>query len=601
MRTILLSLFFIFLAIDCNATMNNDKIKIDSDTLIAGKQYEVRIDKETNGKTLYLVLFFKSIHNPVYSYNVIEMEDKGSYYSAKFNIEPSYYFLRVDISDSAKFLEEYGTASWLILKEDSTMFPQTYYELLLNGTIDDYLKIFNKCRKAYPDDIGIYIIKWYFEGNKGLGKKENLLNDINYIENNFKQNGDYYLTLVIGYKLLNDVEKLKQSLKNLSMQTSQLLFNDIITTLLNDILQTKVNKSLLGNEYKDMIINLMENNKDSYFTIRRLSSLISIDISNVNLLNELLVTEKYYYYNLLLKKYYVLIFNSIQDSSSEIEKIENICEKAYNNIKESFLEGKNYGFTQLPRKQIFYELKYLKFIKRKEYQNAINTRIEQNNVYDKNETDLIASNYEEISDIYLNKLYNLDSSLVYAIKSYDMIKNNNKIIKRLEDLKNTYFKSELGLNTWIDSIKLESRKIKSSNISINEKNITDQETYIKMEHNIKINLNKPIKETILFYYTTTCGPCKIVFDQIKKYHNFLDSNKINIIFISPESKDVIEEFKANINIKYDYVTNGEELRRVFNVQSEPVLIFINESGKILNRLNGVSEKWDFREYINKFF
>lgn len=194
-----------------------------------------------------------------------------------------------------KFIEDYGSPNWLILKEDSTLFPQTYYEYLVESQKNVYMKIFDECRAHYPKDLGIFLIKWYYEGTNNLAKKENLLKDVNYIENNFPQNGDYYLTLTVGYKLLNEIDKFNESLKNLSTQTSQLLNNDRVTAILNDILQTRINKSIDVNKNKDVIIKLIENNSKTYFSIRRLSSLISNDLSNVKLLNDILESEKFYY------------------------------------------------------------------------------------------------------------------------------------------------------------------------------------------------------------------------------------------------------------------------------------------------------------------
>lgn len=597
MKTKLILLCIVLLTSSFNFINCNDKIILDKDTLFENKQYEAKIKKENNDKEYYLVLFFKSIKYPVYSYEAIKMEDNGSFYTVKFKIQPLSYMLTINISDGEKFIEDYGSPSWLILKEDSTFFPQTYYEYLVESQKDVYMKIFDKCRAHYPKDLGIFLIKWYYEGTNDLAKKENLLKDVNYIENNFSQNGDYYLTLTVGYKLLNEMDKFNESLNNLSTQTSQLLNNDRVTAILNDILQTRINKSIDVNNNKDVIIRLIENNSKTYFSIRRLSSLISNDLSNVKLLNDILESEKFYYYKLLLKKYQLLINNSVKDSSLTIKEIENIFENAYKNIRETFLEGKNYGFHLLPRKQIFYEIKYLKFFISKDYRNAINTILEQNNVYDKDETYNIATNYGRISDIYLKYLYNLDSSLSYAIKYYDLIKDKDAISK-LENIKNTYFKSEMDLNTWIDSIKLDSRKNKNSN---NNNTLINNSTLINLDNNISINLNQPLKKIILFFYSTTCGPCKIIFNQIKKNKDFIKSNKFNIVYISAETKNIVEKFKTDINFNFDYVKNGDELRKLFKVVNEPVLVYINENGEVLNKQNGVSEKWDLQDSFNTFF
>lgn len=242
-------------------------------------------------------------------------------------------------------------------------------------------------------------------------------------------------------------------------------------------------------------------------------------------------------------------------------------------------------------------MKYLKSFKNKDYQNAINTILEQNNVYDKDETYNIATNYGQISDIYLKYLYNLDSSLSYAIKYYDLIKDKDAISK-LENIKNTYFKSEMDLNTWIDSIKLASRNNKNSN---NNNTLINNSTLINLDNNISINLNQPLKKTILFFYSTTCGICKIIFNQIKKNKDFIKSNQFNIVYISAETKNIVEKFRTDINFNFDYVKNGDELRKLFKVVNEPVLVYINENGEVLNKQNGVSEKWDLQECFNTFF
>lgn len=579
----------------CLTPISRNEIVFSSDTLITQNKYTAKIINNSKEEEMFLQIFCKSSKFPYYSYKIFKFNKNKNGYDTDFVIDDSVYYVQFDISNGKKLIEENNTIQKLVFQRDSNLLTQSFYELLINSKPDNYLNVFKECRKTFPYDLGIFLIKWLYEGKYNLAVKKELISELKYIEDNFPKNGDYFLVLTVGYKLIKFQDEFIRNFIQLSKSTTNLLNNDIISNILNDVLNTKIDKSLENNENKNLILNLMNKNRFSYFTERRLISLISSEIVDINLLNELISKDNYHFYNLLLKKYYYLIINNIEDSIKVLSDIEYKFEYAYKNLFEIYNEGKNCSFGILPNKQIFLEFKFVKFNKLKKYNEVISTLQEQIDYTPKNETYLISSNYERISDVYKNNLYNIDSSLIYLIKAYDLNSKNQNIKNKISKIKNDYFNSQLDLNLWIDSIRLENKRITASR----KLNICNLEIIFENERIVK--LNNPNKNILLFFYSTTCDPCEIIFDQIGKNQDLLNKTNTEVIYISNEKLNEIKEFLKNKKINIDIVKNSNEINNYFDIVGVPVIIFINHNGMILNRQNGVSEKWRLDENLNLFF
>lgn len=604
MKILQLFIFFIIILIiqSCESTNFDNLIELNSDSLFAQKEYTINIQIDDDYKDIYGQLFYKSTNPPHYFYKVVKFKRiKNNYYEAKFKIDEHSYFLNIDISDGKKILNKFKSTRKYIFRNDGTHFKQSLYEILLGSDTSNYLEVFNFTQKLYPNDLGIFLIKWYFEGTNNMADKNTLMKDIEKINDLAQNNGDYYLALSVAYKLLKIEKEFLKYFSVAATMKCDMLNNDLICKISNDILSAGVQKSLDNNNNRDLIIKLVKNNINSFFTTKRLTSIITNDIVDINLINSILKIDDYHYYNLLIKKYQMLIGNYVDDSLNTIKQIEDEFEYAYQHLSITFLNNKNYNFSMIPYKQIFYELKRIRFIKQNDFSGAIQTILDQNEVYDKSEVSLIASNYERISDIYLNNLFNLDSSLYYAIKSLELVDKNKKILKKIENIKDNFFYTNLDLKTWIDSIKIHMKKRNKGISTIKKEDVDNISNFVIMGSGSQINLNNPKMNSVLFFYSTTCGPCKIIFQQIKKNKEFISSKKINLVYISSEDKQVLNEFMKSINLKFDYVLNFQDLRDYFNVQSVPVLIYINKDGKILNYQNGVSEEWLLTEEFMKYF
>ena len=90
------------------------------------------------------------------------------------------------------------------------------------------------------------------------------------------------------------------------------------------------------------------------------------------------------------------------------------------------------------------------------------------------------------------------------------------------------------------------------------------------------HLDKPV---FLEFYTTWCGPCKLmdrdVFTHYETAH-FLNDNFVN--------------YKVNAE-----QANGPDLATIYGVKSFPTLLFLDETGKVLLRHEGVAYQKTLKE------
>ena len=80
----------------------------------------------------------------------------------------------------------------------------------------------------------------------------------------------------------------------------------------------------------------------------------------------------------------------------------------------------------------------------------------------------------------------------------------------------------------------------------------------------------------------------------------LRKKNIELIFIAQDKVDLIDKIKLKYKLNYKMVKNAKQIFDKYSVSAVPVLIYINTEGKILNKINGLSENWSLEETLEFF-
>src|SRR5690606_23440480 len=149
---------------------------------------------------------------------------------------------------------------------------------------------------------------------------------------------------------------------NLSKNECRLFNNEITASIFNDIFKSGIQTDINKNLYVLNLINIINKNPYSFFTIRTLCSPYKskYDVEFIPVIFNLLKKENYSYCNLLIKLYSILTFNCMPDSIDLTDSIEKEILNMYSNKLQLYKSGKNAYFTQLPDYQIFNEIRYHK-------------------------------------------------------------------------------------------------------------------------------------------------------------------------------------------------------------------------------------------------
>lgn len=475
----------------------------------------------------------------------------------------------------------------------------SYYELLENATNDNYLNIFNQSVLKYPENIGIYLVRWKYEGGNNLANKDSLLQQIAYLKQNFYKNPDIHFVLSIAYKLINDEDKCIKELNNLSKNECRLFNNEITASIFNDIFKSGIQTDFKNNQYELSLMKIINQNPYTFFTIRTLCSPYKskYDVENIQVIINLLKKENYNYCNLLMKLYTVLTFNCLPDSIALADSIEMEFLNMYNNKLQLFKSGKNAYFSQLPNYQIFNEIRFHKNCKILKFQNAIDICLENIAYSIKNyNSHLLLNDYLRIANIFENNLFLIDSALINYILAYDLKIKKDEVKKELVRIYENYTDKSQIFEFWLDSVKL----VLLSKSRLNQKILKNSKSEIKFSNNSTINLENPQKNILLFFYNYTCNPCKYVFQSIKENKDEILNSNTKIIFVTNDSKHEIELMEKKFDIKINQITNSHEIFKNYKVTSSPVLICLNKEGKILNRQEGANRDFNILELLSFF-
>ncbi len=595
-------LFIIIILIQaCKEAKENSNIEdftFSSQDFKAENQYTIKCNNKKYNN-LYLYIIKKTYSDQNYQCELIKFNLRVEDHIADFQIDEKTYFATFIVFNKGSEYNELYRREAIVKKRDNTLSLYAYYELLYIAKPDEYLKIFSEAQTQYPDDFGIYLVKWQYEGMNGRASRDNLKNDLNYIQNKKTNSGERNLILSMGYKLLKNSSKQTMYFALASESKINILNNDIITSAINDVLEIGKQNNLNMRPNESNLINLLENNPNSYFTLRNIvsSSKSIYDSSLIKLINQNLNDDEFYYFELLESKLTRLTFSFLPDSSKEISEIIDIFKRSYAN-NQNGVSGCNSVF--MPKEASLLEVAFWANYKSELYNSAIETCLRKIEIFKKNYNySIINYEYERIVDIYQNKLHEIDSALIYLFEGEEVSLKKSKIN---DAFMNIFLQNkENNKQTFLEWKSTTKTRLMSANAKGKSNSSIDNLENIILQDGPSFNLLHPSKNLILFFYSFNCGPCKILFEQMTNAKIMeLRKKNIELIFIAQDKVDLIDKIKLKYKLNYKMVKNAKQIFDKYSVSAVPVLIYINTEGKILNKINGLSENWSLEETLEFF-
>lgn len=98
------------------------------------------------------------------------------------------------------------------------------------------------------------------------------------------------------------------------------------------------------------------------------------------------------------------------------------------------------------------------------------------------------------------------------------------------------------------------------------------------DQNFEIEISKSKSPMVIDFYTTWCGPCKLILPMVEE--------------IAKEYEGRVTVIKVNADI-------CPKITREYNVMSVPTLVFLNRDKKLVNLISGFHNKDIFIKQINE--
>lgn len=596
---ILLTLLLGFISLLTFSACNSfEETGLYHDKLISGTNNKIILSYPNRAdKQLYLELFIISEDEPCYKNVVLPLEFNNNTSAIEYNFSRRDAMVKFCVTDGDSVILDFNKYNHIVSKEGKTNIYSYYYNLL-NSDSTDVFKVFWEAKKDYPDDVGLYPILWNSMNANGIRNIDSLKFQIGRITSNYQNTNDKYLVLSIGYNILGNTDSTLFFLGKCVTGKISIINNDIISTITNGLLDAK--EINLSKSMKDSLNNLLiENNPNSYYTLKQLTSLGKRpkNTDYYEMLKQAINSKNYFYSQLLFSMYSYLIFSDAKDSLNVINDYERLIEDIYNHPLEAYKNGHNANFTTLLNKNIFNEMKYWKSYKSEDYRNAaVICKANFYNILVENNDQLTFSNAKRISKLYVDKLNNVDSALKYLILCKHFVKETETEV--LNELKNNFFDKwkNVGFEAWVDSLtNVHETEFKRNYVQI------PSSTLIKFDNEtIKIGSQK--EKLFLVFYSKTCGVCKFIFKDLSKNKQQLSSfkDKLRVIYIADEPKSTIEIFREKYGLDFKHIVNGNELLDLFKVEGFPVVLIIDENGRVIMRQEGAGEDWKFENYFKYF-
>jgi hypothetical protein len=558
----------------------NIRIK-NGQKLIEGKEYEViykignPIDTQFSLDVYYQQEEINNYTEVVYKFEKID----SVHYTTKIKILPNTswitMFVYIPYGD-----EMYRSTMIPIYKNDHQLSFGANIPLLKYADTSTYLKYFYNERQSYPDNLGIYATRWYYELSWRIINKDSVLNQIQYLEANYNKNTALPLLQLIAYTINYDKSKIDIAIKNIhKVKSERALNNWELTSLLNDVLFG--NDSLHSDLTKYIREQLILNNPSSFYTSseirggtiwdnKRIDSTIAIDVINK-------VIEKrpnIIYYNtpkgIILSKYFLP--DSLASLNKTLDLLNNALEEYYNGNYELHFSGKDPNYKMFVTRGLIQSIVYNKAIKLKKYDGAINYFKNSLKNFDPTSNNR-AMTYDKIGELYLEE-NNKDSAIKYYYYAYHilpkphLLEKLNKIMYNNKRIEGEKLIKELEAKYQVPAIYLNEKAPK-----------------IVYADNSQVNLLNLSKPKLLIFFNLRCSICK---DLMVDYLNSnIDGDDVFVALISPDDINSLKNFKFYELFNTKIIANAFEIIKYFDVGfGAPQYIVISSDNRIISKGDG---------------
>jgi len=180
-----------------------------------------------------------------------------------------------------------------------------------------------------------------------------------------------------------------------------------------------------------------------------------------------------------------------------------------------------------------------------------------------------------------------------SVREFEIIETNKDYTKNIFDINKVFKENEkqiTGLEANTSGLLTKGNYFPDFSLKDFNGNSFDKEVF------------KSKKVTIIDFWGTWCGPCKIAMPELQELFTEYNKHGINIIGISVGDKpNKPEEYVKSKNYTYQFLENGESLAKKLKLNTYPTIFIVDSDGKVIHSEKGIRKnaKEDFRKIINK--
>ncbi|QLH53648.1 MAG: hypothetical protein CH6_1833 [Candidatus Kapaibacterium sp.] len=455
---------------------------------------------------------------------------------------------------------------------------------LLNSTKEEYIKFFYDERRLYPENYSIFIVRWAFEEQNNIIKKDSIMKQLKEIAL-LNNSPEIDIIKLVGNSIIMNYSEHGEMLKNLAMK---LKFSPIMN---NWEVSGLFVKMLIRNFERDsasiskILENIIKYNPYSHSVHSLITSGTLVDDPKkvrpslaISTINRWL--QKDSSYEILLNKASLLCTKFLPDSIVPLKfLIQKLTkdylryfsdEDAYYNLQDNFHSLYNgIGLITEPIKR------YAIFSN--DYETSINLLKELVEKIDKN---LISKGlfYLSIGELYERKNEN-DSAIKYYFVSNLFLKNvfdlpYQNLTKLLE---NKYGGKNIAFYL----------KNLNKRFSLPQTRISFNDLLIEYSDGTKEVISDVHQPKLFIFFSTECSGCEKVFNTLAKVKSIIENKKIKIFLISLENADKLKGLWIYSYFNAKVITNPRSLQNLFNLDNAvPKVLIVNSKNYIVNLIDG---------------
>lgn len=111
------------------------------------------------------------------------------------------------------------------------------------------------------------------------------------------------------------------------------------------------------------------------------------------------------------------------------------------------------------------------------------------------------------------------------------------------------------------------------------------------------------KVVLLNIWASWCGPCKREIPDLAAIHNEFAGKGAMVFGVSVDQDDrklsLVKSLVDKVGVPYHNVIDNLKIAESIGIQSIPVTLVIDETGKVVQRINGMQSKENFVAAINR--